>query len=89
MTNAERTAYLKFVWGRSRLPVDLSNLNYKHQVRLMTGMNNNAFPQAHTCFFQLDVPNYETDEIMKSRICVAAELCGEMDTDNTATEDLD
>lgn len=30
MNDAERTAYLKFVWGRSRLPVQLDNLNYKH-----------------------------------------------------------
>lgn len=29
-TDEERTRYLKFVWGRSRLPIDLSNLNYKH-----------------------------------------------------------
>lgn len=69
--------------------MDLSNLAYKHQVRLIEGMSKTAFPQAHTCFFQLDIPNYETDEMMSSRLRVAAELCGEMDTDNSPTEDLD
>jgi len=62
--DAERAAYLKFIWGRCRLPMDLSNLAYKHTVQLIEGMNKTAFPQAHTCFFQLDIPNYETDEMM-------------------------
>lgn len=43
-TDVERSAYLKFVWGRSRLPMSLENLNYKHQVRLMTDMDSSAFP---------------------------------------------
>lgn len=42
--NEERQAYLKFVWGRSRLPIDLSNLSHKHEVRLMNDMDKNAFP---------------------------------------------
>jgi hypothetical protein len=88
-TEAERSSYLKFVWGRCRLPIELTSLNYKHQVRLIEGMDVNAFPQAHTCFFQLDVPNYVSDEMMRSRIATACELCGEMDTDNNAAEDLD
>ena len=43
-TNVERTRYLRFVWGRPWLPVDLSKLSLKHQVRLMNDMNKNAFP---------------------------------------------
>jgi hypothetical protein len=29
-SDVERSAYLKFVWGRSRLPIDLTRLNNKH-----------------------------------------------------------
>ena len=29
-SDVERSAYLKFVWGRSRLPTSLDNLAYKH-----------------------------------------------------------
>jgi len=43
-SDVERSAYLKFVWGRSRLPIDLTRLQYKHEVRLMTHMNSLAFP---------------------------------------------
>jgi len=28
----ERKKYLKFVWGRSNLPSDTSNLEYKHKI---------------------------------------------------------
>ena len=47
----EKQQYLKFVWGRTRLPQNLDNLKYKHQVRLMSHMNEKSFPQSHTCFF--------------------------------------
>ena len=48
----ERSLYLKFVWGRTRLPIaGLDSLSYKHEVRLMTDMNKTSFPLAHTCFF--------------------------------------
>jgi len=39
-TEEEKSLYLKFVWGRSRLPMDLTNLSYKHEVRLFPEMNN-------------------------------------------------
>ena len=42
-TPEERSLYLKFVWGRNRLPVDTSNLR-KHELRLMTNMSNTSFP---------------------------------------------
>jgi len=88
-SDVERSAYLKFVWGRSRLPIDLTRLSRKHEVRLMPHLGATAFPQSHTCFFQLDCPDYATDELMNNRLSAAAQLCGEMDTDNNAGEDLD
>lgn len=67
-THAQRSSYLKFVWGRNRLPSDLSRLSRKHEVRMFTNMNENGFPLAHTCFFQLDIPYYRTDELMAQRL---------------------
>ncbi len=31
-TDEERTAYLKFVWGRSRLPYDIEGMNDRHEI---------------------------------------------------------
>jgi len=80
-SDVHKSAYLKFVWGRARLPNNLTNLSYKHEVRLMESQTDASFPQAHTCFFQLDIPGYTTDEICRSRLVTAIELCGEIDTD--------
>ena len=30
LTQEQRTLYLKFVWGRTRLPIDCSNISHKH-----------------------------------------------------------
>jgi len=81
-THEQRSAYLKFVWGRNRLPVDLTRLSHKHEVRLHKDMSVDAFPIAHTCFFQLDIPPYETDEMCARRLIQASEMCGSVDTDN-------
>ena len=77
---AERAGYLKFVWGRNRLPISLTGVK-NHELRLHTNMGDTAFPQAHTCFFQLDIPFYRDDEICRSRLIAASELCGGIDTD--------
>ena len=50
-TEEERQAYLKFVWGRSRLPMDVAGLSHRHHIVLLKEMNPRAFPKAHTCFF--------------------------------------
>ena len=43
-SHEERSLYLKFVWGRNRLPIDLSRLSRRHEVRLTTGLNETGFP---------------------------------------------
>ncbi len=40
-----------------------------------------SFPRAHTCFFKLELPPYETDEILKKKLMFA--IC------NTASMNLD
>ena len=72
--------YLKFVWGRSRLPVDLENLNDNHEIDLIHE-GDESLPEAHTCFFTLDLPRYTTDEICKQKLTLAIELCGDIDGD--------
>lgn len=57
MSELEKAQYLKFVWGRTRLPIDVTGC-HAHEVRLMEDMDKNGFPQSHTCFFQLDIPDY-------------------------------
>jgi len=45
-------------------------------------MSETGYPIAHTCFFQVDLPFWRTDEICRLRLTQAMTLCGTVDTDN-------
>ncbi len=47
-TDLERQMYLKFVWGRSRLPYDTEGLRDKHYIEYEDYKGDNDFPVAHT-----------------------------------------
>ena len=59
----ERKQYLKYVWGRSKIPTNTEDLEYMHE--LDYGGETNGFPIAHTCFFRLDLPDYDNIDIMR------------------------
>jgi len=46
LTDEERTMYLKFVWGRSRLPLDVSQ-SHKHKIRFCRAQID-SLPSSHT-----------------------------------------
>merc|ERR1711957_454787 len=56
-------------------------LRYPHKVCYTSYADPTSLPKSHTCFFQIDLPNYETEEIMKQKMAMAAEFCGEIDDD--------
>lgn len=77
----DQTLYLKFAWGRSRLPYDCSKLKYKHTICLMSYWQKDQLPESHTCFFQTDFPEYEDKETMERKFLTAIRFCGEIDND--------
>jgi E3 ubiquitin-protein ligase HERC1 len=89
LTQEERRKYLKFVWGRVKLPNDTSALEYRHEICVRSDMAEDALPEAHTCFFTVDIPEYESLEIMTKRFRTAIELCGEIDADYGADDIAD
>mmetsp|Transcript_83789 Transcript_83789/g.236753 ORF Transcript_83789/g.236753 Transcript_83789/m.236753 type:complete len:3060 (-) Transcript_83789:463-9642(-) len=58
----ERSAFLRFVWARSRLPASSAfNQKFKLQSAVGEGPKNSPdtfLPKAHTCFFSLNLPRY-------------------------------
>ena len=69
LTDKDRSQFLRFAWGRSRLPKEDPwprpfKLTYKNA-------GDEMLPIAHTCFFQLELPQYTTDKIMHDRLLVA------------------
>jgi E3 ubiquitin-protein ligase HERC2 len=79
----ERSLYLKFVWGRARLP---GTTEHRHKIVAMQYHANACLPVSHTCFFTLDLPRYPSVEIARERIWYAIKFCGDIDADLAANE---
>ena len=43
--------------------------------------SDDQLPEAHTCFFQLDLPAYSKDKACKEKLLYAIRACGEIDGD--------
>jgi hypothetical protein len=85
-SNDERSALIKFSWGRSRLPINAEGFTQKFKIQSFDrNPPDNYFPVAHTCFFSLELPRYSSLEIMKEKLRYAIFNCQAIDGDDTAT----
>ncbi|XP_073979432.1 probable E3 ubiquitin-protein ligase HERC1 isoform X3 [Rhodnius prolixus] len=80
-TDAEKVLFMRFVSGRSRLPANIADVSQRFQVmkvdRAMDGL-----PTAQTCFFQLRLPPYSSQEVLAERLRYAINSCRSIDMDN-------
>ena len=72
----DKLNYLKFVWGRSRLPKDAKGFGKeKHEIIRAQGAYCVGFeaslPISHTCFFQLELPKYDNYALLKRKMLYA------------------
>jgi len=70
-------SFLHFVWGRSRLPPAASD-KWGPGFKLSKAGRTDMLPLAHTCFFQLELPEYESEELMRERLLFAVQNCVSM-----------
>ena len=77
--DSQRSAFLRFVWARSRLPATQDfHQKFKIQAAVGEGQKGDAdksLPKAHTCFFSLNLPKYSNDEVTKKQLLYAVENC--------------
>jgi len=68
--------FLRFCWGRARLPPEGSPL-WENGFKIANGsdISPNGLPRAHTCFFQIDLPRYESKQKAEERILFAIRNC--------------
>lgn len=62
-TNQERSLFLRFVWGRTRLPRTISDFRGRDFVIQILDRYNppdNFLPESYTCFFLLKMPRYSS-----------------------------
>ncbi len=84
--NEERSALIKFTWGRSRLPLNAQGFAQRFKIQSFDRNPPDAyFPVAHTCFFSLELPRYSSLEIMKEKLRYAIFNCQAIDGDDTTT----
>ena len=71
----EKALFLQFVTGTSKVPLDgfralHGNGEIKH-FNVHRAYDTNLLPTAHTCFNQLDLPEYQTEEELREKLLIA------------------
>jgi hypothetical protein len=85
-TPHERTLFLKFVWGRSRLPVTEEAFSNPMKIQKLDRSNpDSVLPLSHTCFFSIEIPAYTSKQILKEKLLYSILHCRAIDTDYTST----
>ncbi|KAF0297934.1 putative E3 ubiquitin-protein ligase HERC1 [Amphibalanus amphitrite] len=80
-SDSERVLFMRFVSGRSRLPANLADLSQRFQV-MKVDKPTDGLPTAQTCFFQLRLPQYSSQEMLADRLRYAINNCRFIDMDS-------
>jgi len=86
-TNAERSLFLRFVWGRTRLPrtiADFRGRDFVLQVLDKYNPPDDFLPESYTCFFLLKMPRYSCLSVLREKLKYAVHFCKSIDTDDYA-----
>eukprot|EP00470_Lotharella_oceanica_P007448 CAMPEP_0170197432 /NCGR_PEP_ID=MMETSP0040_2-20121228/66369_1 /TAXON_ID=641309 /ORGANISM="Lotharella oceanica, Strain CCMP622" /LENGTH=355 /DNA_ID=CAMNT_0010447101 /DNA_START=63 /DNA_END=1131 /DNA_ORIENTATION=- len=94
LTDEQRSDFLKFVWGRSRLPPRGEPWRQRFSIHAHgppraggggadagAEANPTLLPVAHTCIFKLCLPRYATLSIMRDKVLLAVQNCMSVDID--------
>jgi hypothetical protein len=72
-SEAEKSAFLRFVWARPTLPP--RGVEFTQKMRVLSAVGEDAhmkpdqyLPKAHTCFFSINLPKYSTKEVSISTL---------------------
>ena len=72
-TQEQLASYLRYVWGRSRLSYSFGD-NHK-----ITYVKDKAIiPEAHTCFFEVDIGTYPSEDDLRKKLLYGMENCTEI-----------
>lgn len=86
-SNNERSLFLRFVWGRTRLPrtiADFRGRDFVLQVLDKYNPPDQFLPESYTCFFLLKMPRYSCKDILQEKLKYAIHFCKSIDTDDYA-----
>ncbi|KAI8034196.1 hypothetical protein M5D96_013047 [Drosophila gunungcola] len=83
-TNQERSLFLRFVWGRTRLPRTIADFRGRDFVLQVLEKNppDHFLPESYTCFFLLKMPPLLA--VLLEKLKYAIHFCKSIDTDEYA-----
>ena len=80
----DRAAFLRFVWGRSRLPLRRDDFQQPFKIQGFSRSPADSYlPTAHTCFFSIELPRYSSQEILEAKLRLAIHADHAFDLDET------
>ncbi|KAL3277032.1 hypothetical protein HHI36_012394 [Cryptolaemus montrouzieri] len=86
-TNQERSLFLRFVWGRTRLPrtiADFRGRDFVIQIMDKYTPPDHFLPESYTCFFLLKMPRYSCKHVLQQKLKYAIHFCKSIDKDEYA-----
>jgi hypothetical protein len=69
LTDEEKCGLVRFAWGRSRIPG--RGAQWSTNMHISKRGSVDSLPNAHTCFFSIDLPPYEGEEVMRKKLLLA------------------
>jgi E3 ubiquitin-protein ligase HERC2 len=87
----ERSLFLRFVWGRTRLPrtpADFRGRDFVLQALDKYTPADFYLPESYTCFFLLKLPLYSCKPVLEEKLRYAINFCKSIDTDDYARVNL-
>jgi len=90
-STAERSLFLRFVWGRTRLPRSIADFRGRDFVLQILDKYNppdDFLPESYTCFFLLKMPRYSCKAVLREKLKYAIHFCKSIDTDDYARVNL-
>ena len=64
----QRGRFVRFAWGRSRLPLAHQRWEREFKLSRADGRGDESLPLAHTCFFHVELPAYSSEAVMRARL---------------------
>lgn len=87
--NEDRKRYLRFVWGRTRLPLKEDTDIELHTIQLDENRAKTDTPFGRTCYFRLELPPYQSEAILRERLLFAISNCTSIDGDYERNYNVD
>lgn len=80
--------FINFAWGQDTLPADDAEFDRTH-TRLLIKVppvseksQDVLLPKADTCFFNIELPAYSSEAVMREKLLLAITLCTSLDGDD-------